>query len=123
MSRRQQEILASYATGTTVAGVSQKSLRSMPIQIPPYEDQVAIGTLLVALDDKIDLNRRTNVTLEAMARRIFRNWFVEFGPTRTKAEGGRAYLAPEVSAFSRMFSMSKAFPKVGAWENYWKLLS
>ena len=80
MSPRQQEILASYATGTTVAGVSQKSLRSMPVELPSYEDQVAIGTLLAALNDKVDLNRRMNETLDAMARAIFKDWFVDFGP-------------------------------------------
>src|ERR1022692_3953243 len=77
MSRRQQEILASYATGTTVEGISQKSLRSMPIQFPPCEDQIAIGALLVALDDKIALNRRLSETLEATARAVFKNWFVD----------------------------------------------
>jgi type I restriction enzyme S subunit len=93
MSPRQQEILASYATGTTVAGVSQKSLRSMPVELPSYEDQVAIGTLLAALNDKVDLNRRMNETLDAMARALFKDWFVDFGPTRAKVEGRPAYLA------------------------------
>ena len=47
-------------------------------------------------DDKIELNRRMNETLEAMARAIFKDWFVDFGPTRAKAEGRAPYLAPEV---------------------------
>jgi hypothetical protein len=81
MSPRQQKVLASYATGTTVGGISQKALRSVPISIPPYQAQVAAAGLLGALDDKIDLNRRMNETLEAMARAIFRDWFVDFGPT------------------------------------------
>ena len=96
MSPIQQATLSSYATGTTVAGISQKSLRSMPMSIPPYREQVAIGELLGALDDKIDLSRRMNQTLEAMARAIFEDWFVDFGPTRAKIDGSAPYLAPEI---------------------------
>jgi type I restriction enzyme S subunit len=50
----------------------------------------------VALDDKIELNRRMNETLEAMARAIFQDWFVTFGPTRAKMEGRPPYLAPDL---------------------------
>ena len=96
MSQTLQNTLASYATGTTVAGISQKSLRSVPISIPPYKEQIAVGQLLGALDDKIDLNRRINETLEAMARAIFEDWFVDFGPTRAKMEGRTPYLASNI---------------------------
>ena len=48
------------------------------------------------MDDKIELNRRMNATLEAMARAIFKDWFVDFGPTRAKAEGRAPYLVPEL---------------------------
>ena len=57
-----------------------------------------IASILGALDDKIDLNRRMNETLEAMARAIFKDWFVDFGPTRAKMEGRAPYLAPEIWA-------------------------
>lgn len=53
----------------------------------PLEVQVRIAALLKGLDDKIELNRRMNETLEAMAQAIFRDWFVDFGPTRRKLEG------------------------------------
>lgn len=66
------------------------------LPIPPLDEQETIATLLGALDDKIDLNRRMNETLEAMARAIFKDWFVDFGPTRAKAEGRDPYLAPEI---------------------------
>jgi hypothetical protein len=92
----QQEILASYSTGTTVLGISQKALRSVPISYPDFDEQVIIGELLSALDDKIELNRRMNETLEASARALFRDWFVDFGPTRAKVEGRPAYLAPDL---------------------------
>ena len=60
------------------------------------EEREAIGKLLSALDDKIELNRRMNATLEAMARALFRDWFVDFGPTRAKMAGADPYLAPEI---------------------------
>jgi type I restriction enzyme S subunit len=104
ISPRQQAILHSFATGTTVAGISQKSLRSVPLVLPPYGEQVAMGRPLGSLDDKIELNRRMNETLEAMARAIFKDWFVDFGPTRAKAEGRTPYLAPDIwSLFSDRF--------------------
>lgn len=98
MSPTQQGVLSSYSTGTTVAGISQKSLRSMPVRIPPFDDQTEIGKLLGALDEKIELNRRTNATLEAMARAIFKDWFVDFGPTRAKMEERMRYLASDIWA-------------------------
>jgi type I restriction enzyme S subunit len=95
-SPAQQAILASYATGTTVLGISQKALRSVPITYPDFGEQKRIGELLGALDDKIELNRRMNETLEATARAIFKDWFADFGPTRAKIEGRPPYLAPEI---------------------------
>jgi type I restriction enzyme, S subunit len=96
ISPGQQTILASYATGTTVAGISQKALRLIPITIPPYHQQVQIGKLLGALHGKVELNRQMNETLEALARALFKDWFVDFGPTRTKADGRPPYLAMEI---------------------------
>ncbi|PIB10110.1 hypothetical protein AMR42_10725 [Limnothrix sp. PR1529] len=60
--------------------------------IPPLPEQQAIARILSALDDKIELNRRMNETLEAITRAIFKDWFVDFGPTRAKQEGRAAYL-------------------------------
>ena len=68
-----------------------------PLHIPRnIEGQRAIARILSALDNKIDLNRRTNEALEAMARMMFKDWFVDFGPTRAKAEGRPSYLVPEL---------------------------
>jgi type I restriction enzyme, S subunit len=83
----QQEILASYATGTTVEGISQKALRSVPIRHPDYETQLRIGEILASLDRKIELNRTMSETLEAMTQAIFHDWFVNFGPVRRKQAG------------------------------------
>ena len=64
--------------------------------VPPIEIQRRLSVLLDDIDGKIELNRRMNETLEAMARAIFKDWFVDFGPTRAKAEGRSPYLAPEL---------------------------
>ena len=71
-------------------------LRTVEIPLPPLPEQRAIAHVLSTLDDKIELNRRMNETLETMARAIFRDWFVDFGPTRAKAEGSTPYLASEI---------------------------
>ena len=92
----QLPILLQSATGSTFPNVSAKQLRDL--QVPQLSDDqfFQVADLLAALDDKIELNRRMNETLEAMARAIFKDWFVDFGPTRAKAEGRDPYLAPEL---------------------------
>ena len=60
------------------------------------EKQKAIASVLGVLDDKIESNQRMNETLEAMAQAIFRDWFVNFGPTRAKMEGRAPYLTPDL---------------------------
>lgn len=74
------------------------SLKECTVPFPPINKQRRIATILGALDDKIDLNRRMNETLEAMARAIFQDWFVTFGPTRAKQEDRPPYLAPDLWA-------------------------
>jgi type I restriction enzyme, S subunit len=66
------------------------------LPIPPRHHQKEIASLLAALDDRIELNRRMNETLEATAWAIFKDWFVDFGPTHARMEGRSPYLAPEI---------------------------
>ena len=90
-----QEFLRSRTVhGATVDRILLKEFPSFPFPCPPLEDQEKVVSLLGALDDKIELNRKTNETLEALARAIFKDWFVDFGPTRARAEGRAPYLAP-----------------------------
>jgi type I restriction enzyme, S subunit len=63
------------------------SLKNFEIPLPPLAEQKAIAAVLGALDDKIELNRRMNATLEAMARALFQSWFVDFDPVRAKLDG------------------------------------
>ena len=89
------EILASY-TGSTVKHTSPKKILAYAFSLPSLSEQGQIVAVLDALDDKIELNRRMNETLEAMARALFKDWFVDFGPTRAKMEGRAPYLTPEL---------------------------
>ena len=82
-----QEELHYRATGTTVLGIRQSELRQVNLTLPSLPEQRAIASILGALDDKIELNRRMNATLEAMARALFQSWFVDFDPVRAKREG------------------------------------
>ncbi len=70
-----------------VAGITGGDLARLEIPVPPLIEQRAIAHILGALDDKIELNRRMNETLEAMTRALFKSWFVDFDPVRAKAEG------------------------------------
>ena len=62
-------------------------LRTIEIPLPSISEQRAIAHILGTLDDKIELNRRMSETLEAMARALFKSWFVDFDPVRAKMEG------------------------------------
>lgn len=74
-------------TGIGAGKLDTNVLKSLPFPIPPPAEQRAIAHILGTLDDKIELNRRQNETLEAMARTLFRAWFVDFEPVRAKMEG------------------------------------
>ncbi len=82
-----QEELRARGTGTTVIGIRQSELRKVSLTIPPFPEQKAIAHILGTLDDKIELNRRMNATLEAMAQALFKSWFIDFDPVRAKLDG------------------------------------
>jgi len=83
----QHEIKVNEGTGSTVSNLRIPLLEALPIPHPPLAEQKAIAAVLGALDDKIELNRRMNATLEAMARALFQSWFVDFDPVRAKLDG------------------------------------
>lgn len=80
------EVLAS-ATGTTVKHTAPERIKRFRFNLPPLVEQRWIAHILGTLDDKIELNRQMNETLEAIARAIFKSWFVDFDPVRAKMEG------------------------------------
>jgi type I restriction enzyme S subunit len=82
-----RERIETHAVGTAIMNLSRERLFGFPLRLPAPMDQRAIAHILGTLDDKIELNRRMNETLEAMARALFKSWFVDFDPVRAKAEG------------------------------------
>ena len=80
-----------------VAGITGRDLSKLEIPAPPLSEQRAIAHILGTLDDKIDLNRRMNATLERMARALFRSWFVDFDPVRAKMDGRDTGLPKEIA--------------------------
>jgi len=90
--------ILSHGIGSSVPGFNLGQLRSMKLKLPPIEEQHAIARVLGSLDDKIELNRKMNETLEAMARALFKSWFVDFDPVRAKAEGRDTGLPAHIAA-------------------------
>ncbi|MEI8372382.1 MAG: restriction endonuclease subunit S [Planctomycetota bacterium] len=86
-SAEQQAYIRQNSIQTGVPHTNLGILRNTPLILPPLTVQKAIAHILGTLDDKIELNRRINETLEAMARAIFKNWFVDFDPVRAKMDG------------------------------------
>lgn len=80
------EVIAS-ATGTTVKHTSPTRIKQFRFLLPPPDEQRAIAHILGTLDNKTELNRRMNETLDAIARAVFKSWFVDFDPVRAKCEG------------------------------------
>ena len=88
VSPETQALLLSWAgSGGTRKALTKGMIESLTIPLPPLPEQRAIARILGALDDKIELNRRMNETLEQMARALFKSWFVDFEPVRAKIEG------------------------------------
>lgn len=83
--------------GSVAERLNLPTIRRLEICTPPIEEQRAIAHILGALDDKIELNRRMNETLEAIARALFKSWFVDFDPVRAKAEGRDPGLPPAIA--------------------------
>ncbi len=76
-----------FNSGSAQPSLNRNFIYPIPIRVPPLAEQKAIAAVLGALDDKIELNRRMNATLEAMARALFQSWFVDFDPVRAKLDG------------------------------------
>jgi ATP-dependent DNA helicase RecG len=78
------EHVLAVQTGTTIPHISGVQIKSFQFRLPPLSEQRAIAHILGTLDDKIELNRRMNETLEAMARALFKSWFVDIDVDRIK---------------------------------------
>jgi len=84
---RRDELFNLGAGGSRTPILNKGDFERLPFILPPLPEQRAISNILGTLDDKIELSRRMNETLEAMARALFKSWFVDFDPVRAKVEG------------------------------------
>jgi type I restriction enzyme S subunit len=97
--RMQEHMLALAASGATRNALTKGMIANFELPDISMNYQRSIADILGSIEDKMELNRRMNNILEAMARLIFKDWFLDFGPVRSKAEGGRApELAPGIAA-------------------------
>ena len=104
--------------GSTVERLALIEFPQFPLRIPPLAEQKAIASILGALDDKIELNRRMNATLEGMARALFQSWFVDFDPVRAKLDGRKPEGLDKATAalFPDAFEESSLGPVPKGWE-------
>ncbi len=91
------EHVLSVQTGTAVPHISAQQIKEFEFLLPHLPEQRAIARILGTLDDKIELNRRMNETLEASARALFKSWFVDFDPVRAKMEGRHTGLPQDIA--------------------------
>jgi type I restriction enzyme S subunit len=113
-----KEQVAALTTGSAQPQLPIRDIRRVEIPLPPLSEQKAIAEVLGALDDKIELNRRMNATLEAMARSLFQSWFVDFDPVRAKLDGRQpAGLDPATATlFPSTFQDSVLGPIPHGWQ-------
>jgi len=101
---------------TGLGHVTKRDLENIEVAYPRFSEQRAIARVLGTLDDKIELNRRMNETLETMARALFKSWFIDFDPVHAKAEGRDPGLPADIAALfpssSRTPSWAR-FPRGG----------
>lgn len=113
------EYLTARAHGSAYPAVSVAAIEEAEFRVPPPEVRHSIGTVLGALDDKIEQNRRTARALERLARAIFRAWFVDFEPVTAKAAGATAFPSMPQQVFDALptrFVDSDLGPVPEGWE-------
>lgn len=117
LSQPVQDQLRSRGSGSTVLGIKQSELRKVVLNLPSLEEQLAIAEVLGALDDRIELNRRINTTLEAIARTLFQSWLVDFDPVHAKLGGHQLVGMDQATAalFPSSFQDSEIGPIPKGW--------
>jgi len=108
----------SHLVGAVQQHFNVGSARKMGMHLPPLTEQRAIAHILGTLDDKIELNRQMNETLESIARNLFKSWFVDFDPVRAKSEGRDPGLPPHLA---NLFPASFEDSELGEIPRGWKV--
>lgn len=104
MSNEFQSALNGRSSGTTVLGIKQSELRKIQLTFPSLSIQKKIAHILSTLDNKIELNKKINQTLESIAQAIFKSWFVDFDPIHAKAN---AQSEDEYNAIAKELGISR----------------
>lgn len=110
--------IESFNAGGSRRAITKGHIESFRLPLPPLSEQHEIALMLGKLDDKIELNRKMNEALEAMARALFKSWFVEFDPVRAKAEGRDTGLPAHIAA---LFPDSFGYSEQGEIPDGWGL--
>lgn len=113
-----QQLIKSRLNTTVQATLNLRDVAQLPIPMPPASERRAITHILGTLDDKVELNRRMNETLEAMARALFKSWFVDFDPVRAQM-GGRDSGLPK--PFSDLFPARLVDSELGKIPEGWRV--
>jgi type I restriction enzyme S subunit len=100
-----QQTIERLGYGSAQPNVSPSLIHKVELPLPPLAEQKAIAAVLGALDDKIELNRRMNATLETMARALFQSWFIDFDPVRQNMD--RNQPSPQPSPTGRGSSIAE----------------
>lgn len=121
-SRDFQDLFVSWSGGgSTRAYLGITAQADLPIAVPPIDQQLAIARILGALDDKIELNRRMNRTLETLAQRLFKSWFVDFDPVVARSQGRKPYaLSDDLAA---LFPNALEDSSIGPIPSGWRVAS
>lgn len=109
----ENEALWRFASGTTHQTIYYPEAKAFHVCLPPVKEQRAIASILGSLDDKIELNRQMNATLEALAQTLFRAWFVEFEPVKARAEGRAPVGLDEVTSALFPATFEDEGPNIG----------
>lgn len=109
--------LNNWRSGSGQPLLNQSTLNAIEVRVPTPDIQREVGSFLAALDDRIDLLRETNATLEAIAQALFKSWFVDFDPVHANAGTQAPSLPPEIQAlFPATFADSSQGPIPEGWE-------
>lgn len=112
----QHHRLGDIDDGSPIPSTTRSAVYVRPLEVPPLGDQNRMAGMLGAFDDKIELNRRMNRTLEKMAAAIFKSWFIDFDPVHAKTEGRDPYLPAEIAGlFPDSFEDSELGPIPKGW--------
>lgn len=113
----QEHFIAVATSSGGQANLSPTQILGAPLNLPSYAEQCEIGRLISLFDDRIELLRQTNTTLEAIAQALFKSWFVDFDPVHAKAEGRppEAMDAATAALFPSEFEESELGPIPKGW--------